>query len=160
VTDSAGSFGADLAAIKKALENAFETRLTTNFDIVQKKEDADIEVSCDVTESLWTENDPIDMIGGVGTLVYDVVTKTDYARVQAVFIVKDVKKDKVVWKKKLKATLSDDKMIGRELSGKRMTKEEGLALVNEQLADVFMRDGFSKSKSGLQHGNLNLGNNS
>ena len=105
VTDSSGKATADLKALKEELETALVTRLTLNFKLVPKKEGADIIIGCDVKEFVWADSDPIDMVGGIGPLAWDLVNDDNYGRMQAVFIVMDGSGHKRLWEDKLRTMI-------------------------------------------------------
>lgn len=136
VKDSTEAGKAEDKGLKAALENALKTRQTMKFELVQRKEDADIIISCDLVEFIWMKEDPIDQVSGAGPILMDVVMKESYARLQAYFIVTDPKTGKVMWEKKLKATVDE----------KDMSEEDSLSKVNERLVQVFIRDCFGKKK--------------
>ncbi len=137
---------ADTAGLRKAVENALETRMTLSFKPVSNIEEADIAVECDINEFFWTDADPVDNIAGLGAIAYDAAIKENYSRMQAVFAVKDLKekftkrakdKGKPLWEENVKATITS----------KKMGKEESVALMNEKITKIFMRDCFSKKMS-------------
>jgi len=150
IQDSTGESKADLKHLKDTLENALSSRMTLNFEVVPRKEDADIGIYTDIVEYFWTDNDPIDMVGGVGGIVYDVVTKSDYARMQAVIEVMDEKHNRALWKEQIQATISDFEMT----PGKSMSEEESVTMANDKLVKIFMRDCFSKNHSKRNHTNV------
>jgi len=115
--------------------------MTLNFQLVPEEKDADISIQCNIIEYFWTDNDPIDMVGGAGGILYDVVTKSDYARMQAEMTVVDQKNGRELWQERVIATISDDRMP----PGKSMSREESVPMINEQLVRIFMRDCFSKN---------------
>ncbi|MCK4852159.1 MAG: hypothetical protein KAS86_03505 [Candidatus Omnitrophica bacterium] len=136
VTDSTGGLNmGDLEALRGMLENALVTRMTINFEPVPDMEEADIAVSCDITEFLWTEDDPIDMITGIGPILMDAMIRENYTRLQAVFTVTDPGRGRTLWRKKLKATITD----------KKIPESESVSMAEERLVKVFMRECFSKT---------------
>jgi len=135
VTDSSGKATADLKALKEELETALVTRLTLNFGLVPEKEDSDIIIGCDVKEFVWSDSDPIDMVGGIVPLAWDLVNDDNYGRMQAVFIVMDGKNNRRLWKGKLRATITHD----------TMTESDSVQMLNERLVKVFMMKCFSKN---------------
>lgn len=133
ITDSTEGKKAQCKPLKALLENALATRITINFKLASKEE-ADIVVLCDITEYLWSESDPIDMITGVAGILLDAMSKENYARMKAYFTVTDPKKNKVLWKDSLKATVTS----------KEMTEPDSVYTLNERMVEVFIRDCFSK----------------
>ncbi len=154
VTDSTGSSDHVLAGIKKHLANALNTRMTVNFEVVEDKDDADIVISCEVTEYIWMENDPVDQITGIAGIAYDAAMQENYARLQATFVVtKGPKKivlfkrrgglfrrRNILWKNNLQVTITR----------KKMSMDESVPLVEEGIVKVFMRRCFSKNAKPLQ----------
>lgn len=134
IKDSSGAAGADTAALWKLLEDELVARMTITFEAVSERAEADISVGCDITEFLWTAEDPIDNLAGTVGLVLDTLTKSHYARMQAIFTVTDVKKNKLMWKKKLKATITDNSM----------GPAESVYMLNERMVKMFFRDCLSK----------------
>lgn len=135
VTDSSGKAVADLKALKQELETALVTRMTLNFELVPKKEAADIVISCDVKEFVWTDSDPIDMVGGIGPLAWDLVNDDNYGRMQAVLTVIDGNGHKKLWEDRLRATITHD----------TMTESDSVHMLNERLIKIFMMKCFSKN---------------
>lgn len=124
---------------KRLLSDALKTKLldrkTVNFNIVQNLSDADLSIECDVTQFVYREKDPIDIFIPVG-LVIDLATKKNYARIEYEIKVTDTKKNKVVWKKKLKATVTQFDM----------PKEKSLSLIADRAAYFFIKECFGKTK--------------
>lgn len=136
ITDSTEEKKAQCESLKALLENALATRMTINFKLAPKEE-TDIVILCNITEYLWSEHDPVDMITGVPAILLDVMSKENYARMQADFTVMDPKNGEVLWENKLKATITS----------KEMTKPDSVYTLNERIVKVFMRDCFSKLHS-------------
>ncbi|MFH1665390.1 MAG: hypothetical protein ABIA77_04505 [Candidatus Omnitrophota bacterium] len=128
----------ETVSLKEALEDALVTRMTLNFKIVPRKEESDIVISCTVTDFLWTEEDPVDNITGIGPIVLDALVKEEYGRVRAVFAVTDAGTGKILWEHELKATITK----------KDMTRDQSRPLLNERIIKIFMRDCFSKTHVG------------
>jgi len=137
IEDSTEAGKAEDVALKDTLENDLKSRQTMKFELVQGTEDADIVISCNLVEFIWMKEDPVDQIGGVGPVLYDVMVKESHARLQAYFTVTDPKTNKVLWEKKLKATVDE----------KDMSEEDSLSAVNERLVKIFIRECFGKKKS-------------
>ncbi|MBF0215507.1 MAG: hypothetical protein HQL30_00785 [Candidatus Omnitrophica bacterium] len=137
ITDSTQNKKTDLAALKKELENAFVTRRSLKFRVVNAREEADIAIGMNVTEFYWTSDDPIDMVMGVGGVVMDAMKKENYGRIQTIISVTDVKKNREIWNSQEKATITD----------KQMTEQDSVKLLNERIVKIFIRDCFSKSRS-------------
>ncbi len=114
VKDASEKQNADKKGIKDEIENALATRGSVNFKLVNSPKEADIAVYCDVTENLWTDKDPVDMVTGIGAIAMDAMTDSEYARLTAVFTVIDPKKDKVLWEDTLKATITKKGMSEKD----------------------------------------------
>ncbi len=136
IVDSTEGGKAEDKHLKEALEEALETRRSMSFEVVPQKEDADIVIGCDLVEIIWMEEDPIDQVGGAGTILYDVLVNEHHARLQAYFTVTDPKTNRLLWKRKLKATIDD----------KDMSEADSLLMVNKRLVGIFMRDCFGKKQ--------------
>jgi hypothetical protein len=115
---------------------------------VENRKDADIEISCDILERVWMEDDPIDQIHGLSTIALDAAIRQEYARLRAVFTVtrgqrkmlfkraeRILRRRHILWQRELKATI--DK--------KGMTEEQSKPLLAERIAEIFMRECFSKT---------------
>ncbi|RKY41477.1 MAG: hypothetical protein DRP85_06150 [Candidatus Makaraimicrobium thalassicum] len=135
ITDSSGGNEVDVIFLKEALENALATRLTINFELVPGKENADIIIDCDITEFLWTAEDPVDNITGIAGIAMDTLVTENYARIQAVFSVTDAAGGEQLWRRELKATLTS----------KDMPRQKSISMVSERLVKIFMRECFSKT---------------
>ncbi|PIW61326.1 MAG: hypothetical protein COW13_03400 [Candidatus Omnitrophica bacterium CG12_big_fil_rev_8_21_14_0_65_50_5] len=132
--EEAPAEGFDAAGLKAALEEAFRGRLSHRFDIVQNEKEADLRVDISVLEYFWTDADPVDMIAGLAGVSYDVLTKENYARLEAIIKLTDGPNGAKLWEEKLKSTITS----------KTLTKEEAPALSNERLAKMLIRNLFKK----------------
>lgn len=134
-TDTSANKKADLAGMKTELEKALAERKSIRFEIVDTAEAADYAVLTDVQEFYWTANDPIDMIAGLGMTAMDAAKNQNYARLQALFTIQDVKKgSQEVWRDKLLATVTKD----------AMDEASSVPLVNEDIANAFVKSAFGK----------------
>ncbi len=124
----------NLRELRQEIEDALTSRKSINFEVVPNKEDADILIDCDVKEFVWMEEDPMDDVHGIEAIVLDAVITYNYARLQAIFTVKDAPSGKVLWKRTIKATLTE----------KDMNEEQSLPMANERVIKVFMRKCFAK----------------
>jgi len=124
----------DVESLKALIQDAHATRVSLSFDLVLNKEEADIVVHCEITEFLWTDDDPIDMISGVGPLVMDVMMNENYARMTADFSVLGNKHGRKLWERTLVATVTE----------KEMSRPDSVYMINERMVEVFMRDCYSK----------------
>jgi len=137
VTNSCGDNKIDTKELKKNIEEALASRRSHTFEIVQDESSANIAVEIDITEYYWTLEDPVDQITGAAAVAYDAMKKEKYARMQAVFTLFDVKKNRQIWSEIIKATITDD----------TMTEEGSYALINERITKVFIRKLFKRAKS-------------
>lgn len=124
----------DLRELKQEIEDALTSRKSINFKVVPNKEDADILIDCDVKEFVWMKEDPMDGVHGIDAIVLDAVMTHNYARLQAIFTVKDAPSGKVLWIRTIKATLTE----------KDMDEEKSIPMANERAIKVFMRKCFAK----------------
>ena len=127
---------ADPADLKKKLEEALAARKSIRFQVVPKKEEAEIVVMARITEMVWMEKDPVDMFMGIGSAVMDAVIQEHYARMEALFTVQDAKTNQVLWEEKLKATVTHP----------TMSKAESVPMVDEDMVKVFLRECFGKRR--------------
>ncbi len=134
ITNSSGDNKADLVSLKNILENDLITRMTITFKVVPNKEKADITIGCDITEFIWKEDDPVDMLVGAAGVIMDAMVKDNYSRIQAIFTVTN-SKGKRMWSKALKATITK----------KKISSEESMKLLNERIVKIFMRECLSKT---------------
>jgi hypothetical protein len=151
IDNSGGEMKGMLADAKKAIEDAFASRMSLDFKIVNSEADADLIIIVKVEERIWLDHDPIDSDKGIGfpATLADAALDEDYARIQADVIVKkgpnasrDVAKalrrlhirGDIVWEKKVTATVT--KM--------EMTEEASKPLIEERLAHIILRKCFGK----------------
>ncbi len=136
VKDSTKDHETDPKFIKEKLEEALSKRQTIHFQITQDPAEAEILVNTEVYEFMWTDHDPVDMLFGIASAAYDIMTIEDYARLQVNMSVMDAKTHKELWKQRLMATVTK----------KQMPRKESISLVTEKLVKVFIRDCFSKKQ--------------
>lgn len=126
----------DARKLAENLKLRLRDRKTINFSIVDNIKDADLAISGNLIEFIYWKNDPIDIFIPLG-LVIDLVTNKNYARLEYNISVLDTKKNKVVWEKHLKATLTEFDM----------PKEKSIPLVTERAAYVFVKECFGRPKA-------------
>lgn len=124
------------AALKAALEEKLAARRTPRFTVTNDPAAAEITVSAEVTESMFTEHDPVDKLIGLGGAAWDAANVEHYARLVAVYTVKDVKSGRVLWTDKLMGTVTD----------KAMTREESRPRTAARAAEIFIREAFGKKR--------------
>lgn len=139
VEDLSATNKVEAVDLKQKLEEALSNRKSIRFSIVKSKEQADIVIGCKVKAFYWASEDPIDMIMGTATVVYDAFTIENFAYLEAVFTVTDAKKGKKLWKETLRI----------DLTQKNMTEEESIPLINAKTVKVFIADCFGKKRSKL-----------
>jgi len=148
ITDSCGDAGDMIPGIKKNLENELKTRMTINFKIVDKEEDADIIITADINERVWMETDPIDQIHGIGAIAADAALQENYARISADFIVKRGPRKMVfrrVGRLFKRRNILFDREVSADITQGKMPEKESLAILEEHLPEVFMRKCFAKN---------------
>ncbi|MFH1867492.1 MAG: hypothetical protein ABH843_00850 [Candidatus Omnitrophota bacterium] len=137
ITNLSDSKDVNIDDLKEKLKDILDNRESINFEVTENNEEADIIIDCDVTKYHWKADDPIDMIVGTAAIAYDALTSENYAYMEAMLTVSDVKTKKQLWEKRLKI----------DLTRKNMSMEESLPLINERAVKIFMRDCFSKGRS-------------
>ncbi|MFC1570240.1 hypothetical protein ACFL4E_00470 [Candidatus Omnitrophota bacterium] len=154
ITDSSGQAKGMTGELKKVLEDALATRMSIHFVLVKDKKDADIVITCDITESIWLKDDPIDNIHGIGPAAYDIAMKQNYARMNAVFTVERGPEKKELFKWMGGRFLRREYLWKEEISGQvtktDMPEKESIPLVEERLVKVFMRRCFSRNAKPLK----------
>ena len=134
LTDATAAPKADLPDLKKKIEEGLKNRKSIRFELVSK-EDADILLEGSVTEFLWTDSDPVDMITGWAAAAIDAAKKDHYARLMVDFVIRDAK-GPVLWQDKVRATLTDP----------AMTEAESLPRINDRMVEAFMRQALAKPR--------------
>ena len=129
----------EASRVAEALGSRLKQRKTVAFNIVKSIEEADLSISADLIEFIYSEGDPVDILLPLG-LVVDVLTKKNYARLEFEINVLDTKKNKVVWKRYLKATLTEDDM----------SKEKSIPLIIDRAAYVIVKECFGRSEGSLK----------
>ncbi len=125
----------DAECLTRELKDALKRRKSVKFGIVEKEEDSDIIIGCDLMSFHWREDDPIDFIMGTYGIVYDLVTNENYAFQDVMFTVTHTKKNRVLWRERLKI----------DLTRANMTQEQSIPLINKKTAKIFIRDCFGKN---------------
>ncbi len=136
VKDSTAGHEVDPSVVKSALESALKNRKSIHFQIVDGTAPADLVITADLQEFYWTDHDPVDMLGGAAMAAMDAAVVEDYARIQADLSVSDAKKDTVLWKDRVIATVTK----------KPMSKTESIPVVAEDLAKVFVKECFARKR--------------
>lgn len=137
VKDTTKEHEMDPQLIKQKLEEALKNRKSIHFEITQNFADAELLVNTEVSEFMWTDHDPVDMLMGAAATAYDIATIEDYARLQADLTVIDGKSKKELWRDLLIATVTK----------KPMPRKDSQPLVSEELARIFIKNCFSKRRA-------------
>ena len=122
--------------VKRKLAEALGNRKSIRFQVVEVSAEADVSIGVDLKDFYWTDHDPIDMLMGIGGAAADAAIREDYVKVEADFLVKELKKNSVLWKDRVIATITK----------KPMSEAERIPLVAEDLAKVFIRECFGKKR--------------
>ncbi len=128
---------ADADALMQELKDALANRKSIVFKIVDRKEDSDIAISCNLVTFFWSDKDPVDLLLGTYAIAYDMLTTESYAFQEVVFTVIDTKKAKILWSEKLKI----------DYTKKGMTEDQSIPLINKKTVKTFIRNCFSKRYS-------------
>ena len=134
--DSSGNSGASMQTLRSVLEDTLRSRLNISFVIVRGPEGADIEINCDIKEFVWSGGGESEDKGGAGFSLLNAFSGRDTGRIEAVLTVKDLAKKKVMWEDRLRA----------DVNAKGVPEEEGIEMLNERLAQIFMRECFGKKR--------------
>ena len=137
VKDLTSAHAVDPALVKAKFEEAMKNRKSIHFQIVENPEEAQITIETILTEFLWTDHDPVDMLLGAGSAALDAAMVEDYARLEADITVTDVRAKKILWKDRVLATVTK----------KPMSRTDSLPLVTDHLAKTFIKNCFSKRRA-------------
>lgn len=135
--EKTGDIQTDPAAFKTALEKALTERKSIKFEIVSDKSQADIVIEVAVTDLAWADQDPVDMLAGVGGVAMDAAMNEHYCRLVADVTVTDTKKNAVLWKESVLATVTTNDMQ-KETFGK---------FIYDDFSKVLIKKAFGKKKS-------------
>lgn len=127
----------DTAALKKALEKALSERKSIHFKVVESAAEATLTIEADLQGYYFSEQDPVDMLVGVGMAAMDAAKQDHFVRVEADFRVLDAKGGQVLWKDRLIASITDEKM----------SEDEAKLMILDRAAEVFVRSAFGKKKN-------------
>lgn len=134
IKDSTQDRGMDAQVLKSELQKALTERRSIRFEFVPLAADAQLVIDTNISEFMWSDNDPIDMLAGVGAVAADAALVEDYARIQAEVTITDQRNSKTVWKDRILASVTK----------KPMTQAESIPLVAEKFAKTFIKNCFSK----------------
>jgi hypothetical protein len=136
VTNSSGDSTIDLKEVKSVIEEALRSRRSHTIEIASSQAAADIVIDVDITEYVWTDEDPVDMVFSPIAAAADAAIQDNYARMQANFTVTDAKKSKKLWKELVQSTITSA----------TMAKEESYGLSTDRLVKNFIKKLFKKPK--------------
>ncbi|MFA5146721.1 MAG: hypothetical protein WC515_05060 [Candidatus Omnitrophota bacterium] len=134
IKNSSGDEKVDANMLKKLIEEAFASRKSHNFIVVPAASEADLILRGDVTEYVWTENDPIDQVWGAGAAAMDAAMVEDYARIHVQSELISTKHNRVLWSDRVKATQTQ----------KSMPKEASYEIVYQRFVKAIMIEIFRK----------------
>ena len=127
--DDTGQKQVDVRDLKAEIETALKERKSVRFDVQAAPEGAQLVIGCRVTDRMFTLHDPVDMLVGIGGTAIDAATVEHYTAMEAEFEVREGPSGTVLWKEKLRATITHPSM----------TEEESRPLINRDLAKVFVQ---------------------
>lgn len=131
VQDATGK--ADPAAVKAAVEKALRERKSISFKIVDST-DADVRVEISITDYLYSDHDPVDMLMGTGAIAMDAIKKEHFARLIADVVVREAPTEKVLWQDRVMSTVTKEPM----------NEAEAKDLITADWAKTFIRYAFGK----------------
>ena len=134
--DSTGKEIAHTDDLKAELEKSLTARKSIRFKVVPTREEADLAIDTIILELIWSENDPVDMLMGLGMTAVDALSNENYVRMQAHFVVTDISRREIVWQDKLLSTVTKSPM----------SEKEAAYLINPDMAKTFIRQAFSKRR--------------
>ncbi len=134
VKDSTQSPVMDAQILKTEIQKALTERRSIRFQLVPAAADAQLVIETSISEFVWSDHDPVDMLVGIGGTAADVAMVEDYARLQANVTITDQRTSKAVWKERVSATMTK----------KPMSQAESIPLVAEKYAKTFIKNCFSK----------------
>ena len=137
IVNSTDNEEVEIAFLKELLENAFLDRVSQDFEIARTRESADVALDMKITEYLWTDEDPVDNLLGIGGVVMDAAKQENYARMIAKFTLTDIKTGDVVWEDTLKATITDEEM----------SEGDSYEMIYDRIVKVFTMNLFSRHKA-------------
>ena len=135
-TDTSDKKALDPAVLKAALEKSFSERKSIHFHPVPSEADADLALDAETQGFIFSESDPVDMLIGVEAAAMDAATVDHFAAADVLFTVREAKGQKVLWKEKLHASVTDH----------TMTEAESKDKIAGRLGEVLMREAFGKKK--------------
>ncbi len=126
----------DTGVLKNAVKEALEGRLNQTIIVVPDRTEADITVAISLTEYLWTEEDPVDMVFSPVAAAADKAKDEPYARMQADVVIRDAESGEEMWADMIQSTITDA----------TMTREDSYAMSYERWVDSFTRELFKRKE--------------
>jgi len=121
-------------AYEKNLRDIILKKLSSRaFGIVNDRRDADIVITCRVLEYDFFKIDPVDHIYFPLAAVFDAFIKNNHVRIKTLVTV-STREGKVLWKEPVSGTITRKKIV----------PQEEYRIINERVADVFIRECFSE----------------
>lgn len=133
--DSSGKAVESLNTLKSAIEDELGGRMNIRFVIMERQEGADLLVECDIRAFTWTDKAAPSNEGIIST-VANILGSNNEGAMEAFFTVTDLQKKKVIWDGLVKATVSSSDV----------TSQQGIEMLNERLAEMFVKNCFAKKK--------------
>ncbi len=125
------------SVLKSSIQKALEGRKSVRFTIVETPEEADIRIDTTIQGFFWTNSDPIDVLIGAAAIAIDTAVVEDYASLQALVTITDMKTSRVLWQDQMNASVTK----------KPMSQVESLPLVSDDFAKGFVIKSFGKKRS-------------
>ena len=119
---------------KKILEETMLARKTEHFEFV--KEGADIIIKANIIFYRYLEKDPVDFLVGTGGIISDAIISKNYVQVKADFSVSKANTGRLLWSKKVEASITES----------NMPENESIPRVLHRCAKQFIIQCFSKTK--------------
>ncbi len=134
IKNSSSEPSLDMSLMKQEIQDALSERKSIHFKNVSDPEAADLAVETDIREYHWSDHDPVDMLMGVSSAAMDAASVEDYAELHAEVTVTDVKKNRVLWKDRIRSAITK----------KPMSKIESVPLLAKAFSKDFIKQCFGK----------------
>lgn len=135
ISDVSGNKKLSPADFKDALKQAFITRKSIAFIVVDKPEESDVQISARVKRLQYMDRGPLKPSVSPGTVMLDAMATMDsnYADMDVQFFVVDTKSGKEIWNANIYAYLK-----------KKMTEAESIPIIFDKIARKFVAKSFGK----------------
>lgn len=135
--DSSGKAANLAGLLRKTIEESLSTRVNIDFVIVDARDKADIAIDCDIKELVWDGGAPPESASaGADKGIFGLFGRGAGGRVEAVFTVIDLRIKRMLWQKRLMATVNAKE-------GSDMSPDE---LLCERLTQIFVKECFARKK--------------